>query len=58
MLNVYMESTSHSELVAIFETEELYMACLPVLEKYAKEHRMIVTEAVMDTTLKELTCKH
>lgn len=45
---VYFESSSHSEMVAQFSDESLYIACLPVLEAKAKELRMIVTE-----TLKE-----
>ena len=46
MIKVYFESNSHSELVATFESEGLYMACLPSLEKAASEERMIVTESI------------
>jgi len=45
MITVYFESKSHSEKVATFVSEELYMLCLPALEKKAKEARMIVTES-------------
>ena len=48
MIRVYFESTAHwyAELVATFESEELYMACLPTLEKLAGDSGMIVTETI------------
>ncbi len=46
MIKVYFESNSHSEIIATFEDEETYMLCLPVLEKEAKKHRMIITESI------------
>lgn len=46
MVRVYFESNSHAELVATFETEELYNQCLPILEAEAKKQRMIVTETI------------
>jgi len=48
MIRVYFESSSHAELVATFETEELYMLCLPELEREAERMRMIVTESMLD----------
>ena len=45
-IKVYFESKSTSELIAIFQEEETYMACVPSLEKLAKKHRMILTESV------------
>lgn len=45
MLKVYFESKTHAELVATFETEELYIKCLPILEEEARKTRMIVTES-------------
>tara|TARA_R110002050_G_scaffold293996_1_gene451243 strand:- start:211 stop:432 length:222 start_codon:yes stop_codon:yes gene_type:complete len=45
-IEVYFESKSSAELVATFNDEEIYMACVPVLEKLAKEHRMILTETI------------
>jgi hypothetical protein len=48
MIRVYFESSSHVELVATFETEELYMECLPALEKEAERMDMIVTESMLD----------
>lgn len=46
MIKVYFESKNHAQLVAIFDTDELYNVCLPSLEKEAKKHRMRVTESV------------
>lgn len=53
MLKVYFESRSHAETVAYFDDEDLYMACLPALEKYAKANRMIVTESLNEEELPE-----
>jgi len=44
MIKVYFESNWHAELVATFESEDLYIASLPALEKKAKKQGMIVTE--------------
>lgn len=57
MIKVYFESSKDSltsdgryaELVAIFDTEEIYMICLPSLEVQARDNRMIVTESLLDT---------
>ena len=54
MVKVYFESRFHAELVAIFDTEELYDLCFPVLEKEAKKHRMIVTESIEDENMEEV----
>lgn len=50
MITVYFETenNSYSEQVAVFADNELYMACLPALEKLASEARMIVTESEGD----------
>lgn len=48
MIEVYFESNSHAELVATFESEATYMACLPILEELAKQERMEVTEQVIE----------
>ena len=42
---VYFEDGRHGEVVAMFANEELYMACLPVLESFAKDNGYIVTES-------------
>ena len=49
MVRVYFESYLHAELVATFETEELYNQCLPMLEAEAKKQGMTVTETVDET---------
>jgi len=46
MVKVYFESNSHAELVAIFDTEELYDMCSGSLAKSARESRMIVTVSI------------
>ena len=46
LIEVYFETNSTSELIATFNDEEIYMACVPVLEKLAKERRMILTETI------------
>jgi hypothetical protein len=45
-VKVYMESDTHSELVAVFDTEELFMLCLPVIEKEAAKDLMIIVDVV------------
>jgi hypothetical protein len=49
MVKVYFETPnlSHSEEVATFENEELYLQCLDVLIEVAKEHSLIVTETII-----------
>ncbi len=48
MIKVYFESKNHTEIVAIFQDEDLYIQCLPTLKKQAKKDRMIVTESIID----------
>ena len=45
---VYLETNSHSEIVAEFASEYLYSICLPVLEKYSKSEGYILTESVRE----------
>jgi hypothetical protein len=47
-VSVFFENVSpaHADLVAQFDSEELYLACLPVLEAEAKKINMIVTESL------------
>ena len=42
------ESPAYGEVVATFASDELYNACLPVLEKEAKKANMIVTESMRE----------
>jgi len=48
MIKVYFQSIagSHSELVAVFPNEEVYMTCLPALRWQAEKQRCFVTEIV------------
>tara|TARA_R110001606_G_scaffold387553_1_gene552300 strand:+ start:2176 stop:2433 length:258 start_codon:yes stop_codon:yes gene_type:complete len=49
MIRVYFETDSVSEQVATFESESHYIACLPVLEKLAKQEKWArVTESDVD----------
>ena len=58
MIIVYFESSSHAEVVAVFDTETTYYKCLPALEKQAKASGMVVTESVVDElTIEELYSK-
>jgi hypothetical protein len=46
MIKVYFENSVAAELVATFESEDTYIACLPALEKQCKdEGYSIVTES-------------
>ena len=49
MVKVYFENAdwSYAELVAVFDSSEIYMACLPTLEDMAKKNGFErVTESV------------
>tara|TARA_R110000796_G_scaffold215321_1_gene331310 strand:+ start:257 stop:601 length:345 start_codon:yes stop_codon:yes gene_type:complete len=48
MVKVYFETQngSYSEQVATFETEELYIICLPALKKEAKKQGYKITESI------------
>lgn len=42
-----MDNGKYAELVAIFDDEETYDACLPALEKLCKKHHFdLITESV------------
>lgn len=53
MIKVYFESKGvlYAELVAVFQSDELYMKCLPALEEEAESRRMIVTESDQPTNI-------
>lgn len=57
MVKVYFETGGYAELVAIFDSEETYNACLPALEKLRKKHGFdFISESVVDDkTINELT---
>ena len=50
MVKVYFETEkgAYCELVATFESEDLYMLCSHILEEEAKRQRCIVTESIED----------
>ena len=51
MINVYFEKQNkYAELMAKFENEWLYNACLPILKIRAAKINMIVTESVEEET--------
>jgi hypothetical protein len=51
MIVAYFQcNNSHTEEVARFIDNEVYMACLPALEKLAEESRMFLWETERDHT--------
>ena len=47
-VKVYLENGIYAELIATFQSEELYMLAVPALEAHAKENNLILTESVND----------
>jgi lipoate-protein ligase A len=45
-VKVFFESKQHSELVAVFDSEDLYNVCVKPLEKLAKSWHMELSESV------------
>ena len=55
MIKVYFETSKwFATVVAYFDNEETYNACLPALEKLAEESRMVVTESLREYELDEI----
>lgn len=54
MVNVYFESRTHAELVAVFADEAMYDACAQALEAEANKLGLILTESVTENNLEEL----
>ena len=48
LVKVYLENGSYAELIATFQSEELFMLAVPALEAYAKENNLILSESVDD----------
>ena len=48
LINVYFESNISAEMIAQFNSEEIYMACIPALEKLAEINNVILTESVFN----------
>jgi hypothetical protein len=48
MIKVYFQSAvgDYSELIAIFNNEELYVECLPILESEAEKQNCFITESI------------
>lgn len=44
-VKVYMEHGSCATLIAMFDTEETYMACVPALEALAFENNSTISES-------------
>jgi hypothetical protein len=51
---VYFEAKAGAHIVAQFDEEATYMACLPALEKLAKSNGYIVTESLDYEDAKQL----
>jgi len=45
-VKVFFENGTHAEQVATFESEDLYMVCLPALQQCAAQGGYIITESV------------
>lgn len=55
MIVVRFETGSYAEIVAVFSSEELYMECLPALEKEAEDNGFErVTESVVERLTPEI----
>jgi hypothetical protein len=52
MVTVYFEAKTGAHVVAQFDSEETYMACLTALEQLAESKGYIVTESLDETLLK------
>jgi hypothetical protein len=46
MIRVYFESNTHAELIAVFESEDIYLSCVPALENLAQERGVFLTESI------------
>lgn len=51
-ITVYMESRSHAEVVAIFEDEVVYNACVGGLMKLAQKQGLVLTENIDGFSMK------
>jgi hypothetical protein len=62
MVKAYFESTKDgitpdgkwAELVAIFDNENTYSICIEVLEKYAEQLNMVLTESVEEQSIDDI----
>jgi hypothetical protein len=60
MIKVYFQSIagSHSELVATFIDEELYIKCFPSLERQAAKQRCFVTETIVPESIESMVAEN
>jgi hypothetical protein len=52
MVTVYFEAKTGAHVVAQFDHEATYMACLPALEQLAESQGYVVTESLNEELLK------
>jgi hypothetical protein len=58
MVVVYFERSGYAHIVAMFDDEETYDACSPILDKLAEKDGFIVTESCdIPDTLDNLSTK-
>jgi hypothetical protein len=55
MIKVYFQTVTaqHTELVAVFQDEDMYNKCLPILQQEADKQRCIITESVHPEDIRE-----
>lgn len=55
MNKVYFQTVTaqHTELVAVFQDEDMYNKCLPILQQEADKQRCIITESVHPEDIRE-----
>jgi hypothetical protein len=54
MIKVYFETSSYCTMVAVFDNEETYYACLPSLEKLAEKDGYFITESLEESDINDL----
>ena len=59
MIKVYFQSLTggHSELVATFQDDRIYVECLPALIVEAKKQRCIVTETEINEDINDMVAR-
>jgi hypothetical protein len=59
MIKVYFQSLTggHSELVAVFQDDKLYIKCLLALMTEAEEQRCIVTETEINEDINDMVAR-
>jgi hypothetical protein len=58
MVVVYFERSGYADVIAMFEDEEIYDACSPIIDKLAEKDGFMVTESCdVPDTLNNLSSK-